>query len=374
MLSRALIPIRMTGGNIYMPDGARVPGLQAVGATSVEACSIVQALRMALIEEMERDSSVIILGEDVGVFGGAYRVTEGLQKRFGESRVRDTPISEAGIVGAAVGAAMTGLRPVVEIQFNDFLTCAMDQIVNQAAKIRFMMGGQVSVPIVIRAPVGATGRAAQHSQSLEAWFMHVPGLKVVFPSTPYDAKGLLKSAIRDNNPVMFFEHKLLYGASSPGGKAKTAVDGLGPAFRQAPASEYIVPLGAAEVKREGTDVTVVATGLMLHRALAAAETLAREGVEVEVIDPRTLVPLDRAAILRSVRRTGRLVVASEDVLTCGVASEISALVAEEAVWDLDAPVIRVSVPDTPIPFAPNNESSVIPGEKTIINAIRKVTP
>jgi pyruvate dehydrogenase E1 component beta subunit len=342
--------------------------------TAAEARSIVQALRMALIEEMERDPSVFLLGEDIAVFGGAYRVTEGLLARFGESRVRDTPISEAAIVGAAVGAAMTGLRPVVEIQFNDFLACAMDQIVNQAAKMRFMMGGQVTVPLVIRAPVGATGRAAQHSQSLEAWFMHAPGLKVAFPSTPYDAKGLLKSAIRDDNPVMFFEHKLLYGGSSPGGKAKTAVDGLGEAFRPAPAGEYVVPFGVADVKRPGRDVTVVATGLMVHKALAAAAALAAEGIEVEVIDPRTLVPLDRAAIVASVRKTGRLVVVSEDVLTCGVASEIAALAAEEALWSLDAPVVRVSVPDTPIPFAPNNEAAVIPQEQTIVRAVRSVLP
>jgi pyruvate dehydrogenase E1 component beta subunit len=269
---------------------------------------------------------------------------------------------------------MTGLRPVAEIQFNDFLACAMDQIVNQAAKMRFMMGGQVTVPLVIRAPVGATGRAAQHSQSLEAWFMHAPGLKVVFPSTPYDAKGLLKSAIRDDNPVMFFEHKLLYGGSSPGGKAKTAVDGLGEAFRPAPAGEYVVPFGVADVKRPGRDVTVVATGLMVHKALAAAAALAAEGIEAEVIDPRTLVPLDREAIVASVKKTGRLVVVSEDVLTCGVASEIAALAAQEALWSLDAPVVRVSVPDTPIPFAPNNEAAVIPQERTIIHAVRSVLP
>jgi len=346
------------------------PAGPAVGAPA--ARSIVQALRMALIEEMERDPSVFLLGEDIAVFGGAYRVTEGLLARFGESRVRDTPISEAAIIGAAVGAAMTGLRPVAEIQFNDFLACAMDQIVNQAAKMRFMMGGQVTVPLVIRAPVGATGRAAQHSQSLEAWFMHAPGLKVVFPSTPYDAKGLLKSAIRDDNPVMFFEHKLLYGGSSPGGKAKTAVDGLGEAFRPAPAGEYVVPFGVADVKRPGRDVTLVATGLMVHKSLAAAAALASEGIEAEVIDPRTLVPLDREAIVASVNKTGRLVVVSEDVLTCGVASEIAALAAQEALWSLDAPVVRVSVPDTPIPFAPNNEAAVIPQERTIIHAVRSV--
>jgi pyruvate/2-oxoglutarate/acetoin dehydrogenase E1 component len=346
----------------------------AVAGAPAEARSIVQALRMAIIEEMERDDTVFLLGEDIAVFGGAYRVTEGLLARFGEFRVRDTPISEAGIIGAAVGAAMTGLRPVVEIQFNDFLACGMDQIVNQAAKMRFMMGGQVSVPLVIRAPVGATGRAAQHSQCLEAWFMHAPGLKVAFPSTPYDAKGLLKSAIRDNNPVMFFEHKLLYGGSSPGGKAKTAVDGLGEAFRPAPPEEYVIPFGVADVKRRGRDVTVVATGLMVHRSLAAAAVLSREGTEVEVIDPRTLVPLDREAIVSSVKKTGRLVVVSEDVLTCGVGAEIAALAAEQALWSLDAPVVRVSVPDTPIPFAPKNESFVIPQEDSIIRAIRAVLP
>jgi pyruvate/2-oxoglutarate/acetoin dehydrogenase E1 component len=248
----------------------------------------------------------------------------------------------------------------------------MDQVCNQAAKMRFMMGGQVKVPLVIRAPVGATGRAAQHSQSLEAWFMHTPGLKVVYPSTPYDAKGLLKSAIRDDNPVMFFEHKLLYGGSSPGGKAKTAVDDLGSAFRPAPQDDYLVPLGVAEIKRPGRDLTIVATGLTLHKALKAAEALAAEGIEAEVIDPRTLVPLDRATIIESVKRTGRLVVASEDVLTCGVASEISALVAEEALWYLDAPIRRIAVPDTPIPFAPAQERAVLPQVETIIAAAREV--
>jgi len=338
----------------------------------MEARTIVLALRQALIEEMERDSSVVLLGEDIAAFGGAYRVTDGLLARFGGSRVRDTPISEAAIVGAGVGAAMTGLRPVVEIQFNDFLTCAMDQVCNQAAKMRFMMGGQVKVPLVIRAPVGATGRAAQHSQSLEAWFMHTPGLKVVYPSTPYDAKGLLKSAIRDDNPVMFFEHKLLYGGSSPGGKAKTAVDDLGSAFRPAPEDDYLVPLGVAEIKRPGRDLTIVATGLTLHKALKAAEALAAEGIEAEVIDPRTLAPLDRPTIIASVKRTGRLVVASEDVLTCGVASEISALVAEEALWYLDAPIRRIAVPDTPIPFAPAQERAVLPQVETIAAAAREV--
>jgi len=333
---------------------------------------IVTALRQALIEEMQRDPAVVLLGQDIAVFGGAYRVTEGLLERFGEERVRDTPISEAATIGAAVGAAMTGLRPVVEIQFNDFIACGMDQLCNQAAKIRFMMGGQVSVPLVLRAPYGATGRAAQHSQSLEAWFMHTPGLKVVMPSTPYDAKGLLKSAIRDGNPVVFLEHKMLYGGASPGGKAKTAVDSLGAAYRPAPDEEYLVPLGVADLKREGTDVTVVATGLMVHKALTAAAVLETEGVSVEVLDPRSLVPLDREAILASAAKTGRVVVASEDTATCGFTAEVAALLAERGLYHLLSPVKRVCVPDTPIPFAPGMERAVIPQEEDIAAAVRAV--
>ncbi len=336
------------------------------------ATTLAQALREALIEEMQRDERVVLLGQDIGILGGAYTVTNGLLEMFGEERVRDTPISEAAIVGAAIGAAMTGLRPVVEIQFNDFLTCAMDQICNQAAKLRFMMGGQVTIPMVIRAPIGATGRAAQHSQSLEAWFMHTPGLKVVLPSTPYDAKGLLKTAIRDDNPVVFFEHKLLYGARSPGGKAQTAVSELTDVFRPASDEDYTVPFGVAEIKRPGRDATVVATGNMLHRAIKAAQVLAKDGIEIEVIDPRTLAPLDQETILRSVEKTAHLVIVSEDVLTCGVASEISALVAEYGLYHLDAPIRRVAVPDTPIPFAPAMEKAVIPQEAQIVEAVKGV--
>ncbi len=338
----------------------------------METTTLAQALRQALIEEMNRDNSVVLLGEDIGVLGGAYTVTAGLLEMFGEERVRDTPISETGIVGAAVGAAMTGLRPVAEIQFNDFLTCAMDPICNQAAKLRFMMGGQVTIPLVIRAPIGAAGRAAQHSQSLEAWFMHTPGLKVVIPSTPYDAKGLLKTAIRDDNPVIFLEHKLLYGSRSPGGKAQTAVGNLTDTYRPAPDDDYTIPFGVADIKRPGRDVTIVATGFMLHRALRAAQLLAEQGVEAEVIDPRTLVPMDKDAILRSVEKTSRLVVVSEDVLTCGVASEISAMVAEYGLYLLDAPIKRVSVPDTPIPFAPLMERAVIPQVERITEAVREI--
>lgn len=333
---------------------------------------IADALRQALIDEMERDQDIICIGEDIGVLGGPYGVTRGLMEQFGEERVLDAPISENAIVGAAVGAAMSGLRPMAEIQFNDFLTCAMDQICNQAAKIPFMMGGQVSVPMVIRTPMGATGRAAQHSQSLEAWFMHTPGLKVVMPSTPYDAKGLLKTALRDDNPVMFFEHKLLYGGTSSGGKALTAVDGLGDDFKPAPDEDYTIPFGIAEVRKQGKDVTIVATSMMVHRSIDAARKLAEEGIDVEVIDLRTLVPLDEEAIIASVAKTGRLVIASEDVNMCGVGAEIAAMAAEKAVYYLDAPIRRVGVPNSPIPFAPVCENEVIPNEDKIIEAVKSI--
>jgi pyruvate dehydrogenase E1 component beta subunit len=334
---------------------------------------IVDALNQALREEMDRDDNVVLLGEDIAVFEGSYRVTQGLYNRFGEDRVRDTPISEAAIIGAAIGAAMTGLRPVAEIQFNDFLTCGMDQICNQAAKTRFMLGGQVKIPMVVRAPYGATGRAAQHSQSLEAWFVHTPGLKVAMPSTPFDAKGLLKTAIRDDNPVMFFEHKLLYGATSPGGKAKTAVGELGEVFKPAPDKEYTIPFGVAEVKRRGDDVTIVATGYMLHKSIKAADQLSTEdGIECEVIDPRTLVPMDRQGIINSVKKTGRLVIVSEDVLSCGIASEISAMVAEHALFYLDAPIKRIAVLDTPIPFAPVMEQAALPQVGQIVEAVKSI--
>jgi acetoin:2,6-dichlorophenolindophenol oxidoreductase subunit beta len=333
---------------------------------------IVQALRQALIDEMNRDNAVVVLGEDIGVFGGSYRVTEGLLEMFGEARVRDTPISEAAIVGAAVGAAMTGLRPVAEMQFNDFIACGMDQLCNQAAKMRSMMGGQVSVPMVLRAPIGATGRAAQHSQSLEGWFMHCPGLKVVMPSTPYDAKGLLKTAIRDDNPVVFLEHKMLYGGASPGGKAKTAVDSLGDVYKAAPDEEYLIPFGVADVKSEGSDITIVATSLMVHKSISAAALLENEGISVEVVDPRTLVPLDRETILTSVKKTGKLVVASEEVQTAGFAAEICALIAEQAVECLEAPVRRVCAFDTPVPFAPGMENDAMPQVEDIVAAVRAI--
>jgi pyruvate/2-oxoglutarate/acetoin dehydrogenase E1 component len=316
-----------------------------------------EALKEALREEMQRDSTVFLLGEDIGKYwGGAFKVTEGLADEFGDERVRDTPISESAIIGTAVGAAITGMRPVAEIMFGDLTALAMDQIANQAAKIRYMFGGQAKCPLVIRTPFGAgVNIASHHSQSLEAWFMHVPGLHVAVPSTPYDAKGLLKTAIRGNNPVFFCEHKLLY-----------------PVEGDVPEEEYSIPFGVADVKREGADVTIVATLYMVHKALNAAKQLEKEGVDAEVVDPRTLTPLDKEAIIRSVKKTGRLVIVSEDCKTAGVSAEIAAVVAEEAIDYLDAPIKRVAEPDTPIPFSPPLEQYVIPDEKAIIKAVKKV--
>ena len=316
-----------------------------------------EALREALREEMRRNPAVFLLGEDIGRYwGGAFKVTDGLAEEFGDERVRDTPISENAIIGVAVGAAITGMRPVAEIMFGDLTALAMDQIANQAAKLRYMFGGQAKVPLVIRTPFGGgVNIAAHHSQSLEAWFMHVPGLYVAVPSTPYDAKGLLKAAIRGNNPVIFCEHKLLY-----------------PVEGEVPEEDYIIPFGVADIKREGEDVTVVATLCMVHKALKAAEILETEGVSVEVVDPRTLTPLDKKAIINSVKKTGRLVVVSEDCKTAGVTAEIAAVVAEEAIDYLDAAIKRVAEPDTPIPFSPPLEQYVIPNEKAIVKAIKEI--
>jgi len=339
----------------------------------MEYTTIAQALRETIREEMHKDERVFCLGEDIGLFGGAYRVTEGLYEEFGPERIRDTAISEIAIAGAAVGAAMTGMLPICEFQFNDFYLCGMDQICNQAAKSHLMFGGQQSVPIVFRAPMGATGRAAQHSQSLEALFMHIPGLKIVMPSTPYDARGLLKTAIRDPNPVMIFEHKQLYGAASPGGKAKTAVDKMKESMTPAPAEDYSIPFGRADTRRAGTDITVVATSLMVHVVLKLAGRLAdEEGISLEVIDPRTLVPLDTATILRSVEKTGRLVIVHEAHTRCGFGAELAAVVAEQALDFLDAPIKRVGAMDVPIPFAPACEAHVLPNEDRILAAIHQV--
>jgi pyruvate/2-oxoglutarate/acetoin dehydrogenase E1 component len=315
-----------------------------------------QALQEALREEMQRDESVFLLGEDIAEFGGSYKVTAGLLDEFGPERVRNTPISEAAIIGAALGAALVGMRPVAELMYVDFSAIAMDQIVNQVAKVRYMFGGKAKASLVIRTQGGA-GRssAAQHAQSLEAWFMHIPGLKLVQPSTPYDAKGLLKTAIRDDNPVMFIEHKLLYPVQGP-----------------VPEEEYLIPFGQADIKRAGNDVTVVATSRIVHRALAAAERLAAEGIDVEIIDPRTLNPLDEATILNSVRKTQRLVIAYEAYERGGVGAEIAALVANKALDSLDAPIERVASLNTPMPFSPKLENYVVPSEERIIEGIKRV--
>jgi acetoin:2,6-dichlorophenolindophenol oxidoreductase subunit beta len=317
--------------------------------------SYAEALNEALHEEMRRDPLVFVMGEDVGRMGGLFKVTQGLLDAFGPQRVIDTPISEAAIAGAGVGSALVGARPVIEFQFIDFMTIAMDQIVNHAAKLRYMTGGMATLPLVVRAPICAgVGLGAQHSQSLEAWFVHVPGLKVVMPSTPADAKGLLKSAIRDNNPVLFLEHRLLYAQTGP---VPEELD-------------YLVPLGVAEVKRAGADLTVVATGRTVPLALAAASNLAAEGIEAEVIDPRTLKPLDAAAIAESVKKTSRLVVVNDGWRTGGYAAEVMAVAMEQCFFDLDAPIQRVCAKDAPMPVAPLLQSAVMVSEADIMQACR----
>lgn len=315
-----------------------------------------QAINEALREEMRRDDKVYILGEDVGAFGGCFGVTTGIIEEFGAERVLDTPISETAIVGSAVGAAAAGLRPVPEIMFADFMAVCLDELVNQAAKMRYMFGGKAKVPMTLRTVGGAgLGAAAQHSQSLEAWFCHVPGIKVVMPATPADAKGLLKASIRDDNPVIFIEHKALYAAGG-----------------EVPEGEYTIPLGQADIKREGKDVTILAYSLMLHKALAAAETLAQEGIEAEVIDPRTLVPFDKETLFKSVEKTGRLVIVHEAVKNGGFGGEIAAMVVEECFDYLDAPIKRVTAPFTPIPFTPVLETAFIPDEAKIIEAVKSI--
>jgi acetoin:2,6-dichlorophenolindophenol oxidoreductase subunit beta len=330
--------------------------------------TMVEALREALREEMRRDERVILLGEDIGVpggFGGAFTVTLGLEKEFGAARVRDTPISEAAIAGVAAGAALGGLIPVADVQYGDFLFLAMDQLANQAAKMRYMSGGKLSVPMVFRAPVGATTRGAQHGQSLEAFFMHVPGLKVACPSTPYDAKGLLKSAIRDPDPVIFFEHKLLYGSKG----ARKEASGI-ELIMEVPEAEYLIPFGQARVARPGSQVTIVANLLMVHRSLQAAKILEADGIEAEVIDVRSLVPLDDETIFASVRKTGRLLVVEEDNLTGGWGAEVVARVADSCIGSIKAPIRRIGAPDTPVPFAPVMENYYIPPVTKIVTAVK----
>lgn len=315
-----------------------------------------EAIRDALREEMRRDERVFLLGLDIGRFGGTYKATQGLWEEFGEERVRDTPLSEAAIAGAAVGAAMTGMRPVAEIMYIDFTTIAMDQIVNQAAKLGYMSGGQTRIPVVFRTQQGA-GRssAAQHSQSLEAWFAHIPGLKVALPATPYDAKGLLKTAIREDSPVIFIEHKLLYNTKG-----------------EVPQGEYLVRFGRARVCREGSDVTIVALSRMVLRAMEAAAQLAAEGISAEVIDPRTVVPLDAATIVRSVEKTGRLIVTHEGYTRCGVAAELAVQVMEHAFGALKKPPRRVCGRNVPVPFAPVLEDFVIPNVADLVTAAKEL--
>jgi pyruvate dehydrogenase E1 component beta subunit len=314
-----------------------------------------EAVREALSQEMRRDAEVFLMGEDIGVYGGAFGVTRGMLEEFGAERVRDTPISEAVIAGAAAGAALMGMRPVMEIMFMDFLTISMNQLVNQAAKMHFMFGGKASVPMVMRAPAGSgTGAAAQHSQSLEAWFIHTPGIKVVAPATPYDVKGLLVAAIRDNNPVLFMEHKLLY-------RIKGAV----------PEEMYTIPLGQAEVKRQGRDLTVLAYSIMVPRALGAAEQLAAQGVEIEVVDLRSLKPLDTETIVRSVSKTGRVLILHESPKTGGFGGELAAVVAESEAFDyLDAPIRRLAGRDIPIPYNRTLERATVPQVEDIVAAAK----
>lgn len=334
-----------------------VPAVPAASDPQLGEMTYAEAIRDALHEEMARDSRVFLMGEDIGIYGGAFGVTRGLFEEFGEARVRDTPISEAAIAGCAIGAALIGMRPVAEFQFSDFMAIAMDQIVNQGAKLRFMFGGKAEVPVVFRAPLGSgTGAAAQHSQSLEAWFAHVPGLKVVLPSTPADAKGLLISAIRDPNPVIFLEHKVLY-------KQKGMV----------PTGNWQVPLSKADIKRTGKDLTIIALSIMVSRALSVADRLAQEGIEAEVIDPRTLRPLDEETLVASARKTGRVLIVHEAVLSGGFGGEIAArLAASEAFYYLDAPIMRLGGAEVPIPYNPMLEKRATPQEDDIYNAARKL--
>lgn len=315
-----------------------------------------EAINETLREMMRKDERIFIMGEDIGRYGGIFQVTKGLLDEFGEERIIDTPISEAGFVGAGTGAALTGMRPVVELMFIDFTTLAMDQIVNQAAKIHYMFGGKAKIPLVLRTNIGAgRGAAAQHSQSLHAWFVHAPGLKVVLPSSSYDVKGLLVTAIEDDNPVMFIEHKMLYYTEG-----------------EVPEELYSIPFGKGEVKREGKDLTIVALSSMVGKALRAAEDLVKDGIDVEVVDPRTLVPLDEAIIFDSVKKTGRLLVADEGHKRCGIGAEIAATVSEKAFDYLDAPILRVASPDVPVPFSHPLEEAYIPDEEDIKRACHEL--
>jgi acetoin:2,6-dichlorophenolindophenol oxidoreductase subunit beta len=327
---------------------------ETVAAT--RTLTLAQAINEALAEELRRDASVFIVGEDVAEAGTPFKVLSGLADEFGTERVLDSPISEAGITGLGVGAAMTGMRPVVDIMFGDFLTLVMDQLANQAAKTHYMSGGRLKVPLTLRTTMGATRRSgAQHSQSLHAWIAHVPGLKVVMPSTPADAKGLLKTAIRDDNPVVFIEDKMDY-----------VVKG------EVPEGEYTIPFGVADVKRAGEDVTIVATSSMLRVALAAAEQLEADGISTEVVDPRTLVPLDRDTLIRSAQKTGRAIVVDEGHRSYGASAELAAVIAEGAFWSLDAPVRRLAALDVPVPFSPPLEDATVPTADLVAQTAREL--
>jgi len=314
-----------------------------------------EAIRQGIWEEMERDSSVFLLGEDIGVYGGAFKVTAGMLEKFGEERVIDTPICESAMVGAAVGAALMGMRPVVEMQFMDFIACGFDQIVNMAAKIHYRWGP--AVPLVIRGPSGAGVHGGPyHSQSNEMWFVHTPGLKVVIPATAYDAKGLIKAAIRDDNPVIFYEHKFLYRRIK----------------EEVPEHDYVVPIGKAAVRREGADISVITYGAMVWTALEAAEALEKEGVSLEVVDLRSLLPYDEEAVLASVRKCNKVILLHEDTRTAGMAGELAALIAEKAFEDLDGPVVRITAPDTPVPFSPPLEEYFLPNAQKVVDAARRL--
>jgi len=331
--------------------------------------SIAEALRKAIHDEMERDSSVFLIGEDIGIpggFGGAFTVTLGLEKDF-RDRVIDTPISEIGIFGAACGAAIMGMRPIADVQYGDFLFCAMDQVVNQIAKLRYMSGGKLKVPVVMRAPVGVTGRGAQHAQNLEPYFLSCPGIKIVAPSTAYDAYGLLKAAVRDDDPVLIFEHKLLYGAKGAR-KEEGAIDGSS----EIPEEDYTVPIGEGIKRREGKDVTIVSHLLMVYHSLQAARILEDEGVSCEVIDLRTLWPLDIDLIIKSVKKTGRLVIVEESPKQGGIGAEVSAQVSEKIPDYLISPIIRIAAPNTPAPFSPVMEKFYIPQPERIAKEIREI--
>lgn len=316
-----------------------------------------QAINEALDEALAQDEQVFLLGEDIGVYGGGFGATSGLQEKYGKQRVRDTPISESAIAGAAVGAAMTGMRPIMELQFSDFITVAMDQLVNQAAKIHYMYGGKANVPLVMRTAAGSgTGAAAQHSQSLENWMAHIPGLKVIQPTTPYDAKGLLHAAIKDNNPVMFYEHKLLY-----------QTEGV------VPAESYTIPIGVADVKRVGNDVTIIATGIMVSKSLAAAEIVKEKGISVEVIDPRTLVPLDKETLLTSVEKTNRVIITTEAVKNSGFSGELVSIIAESKIsLKLKAPIVRLGGEFVPMPAQKTLEAHAIPQIDSLVQAVEQL--